>query len=295
MTLGQNIKKYRTQKGLSQTDLSEKLNVTYQAVSRWENDQVEPSVDTLRKMSSIFECSIDDLLSVTDNNTPEETKQEEAPTVHYVYQETKAQLALCHDCNKPIYNTEDIHRMKVVTRHAGRGHAAETREDIVCTSCYNKRVKAAQEKMQREEDEYKASLRKRRIHSFIWPLIAVVTTTIIGIVLLNKGQHDAGLGLLIGGGLLYFWLSCVILNNNCVADVFFAIASWSIKLPGVIFTLDLNGLFFLIAVKVLGAILSFIVSALAIIFGFIISAAIGVFVYPFALGKNIKAVPDQLN
>ena len=295
MTLGQNIKKYRTQKGLSQNDLSEKLNVTYQAVSRWENDQVEPSVDALRKMSSIFGCSIDDLLSVTDDVTPKETKEQETPTVHYVYQETKAQLALCHDCNKPIYTSEDIHRMKVVTRPAGRGHSAETREDIVCTSCYNKRVKAAQDKMKREQDEYIHSLKVRRIHSFIWPLLALAITVIVGIVLINKGQKDAGIYTLVGGGLFYFWLADVILYNNCVGDVFISIATWSIKLPGVIFTLDLDGIFFLIFVKVLGAILSFIVSVLATIFGFIISAAIGVFIYPFALGKNIKGTPDQLN
>ena len=61
MTLGSKIKELRNANGLTQKDLSEKLNVTPQAVSRWESDEVEPSVDTIRQMATIFNVTIDEL------------------------------------------------------------------------------------------------------------------------------------------------------------------------------------------------------------------------------------------
>ena len=50
MNIGSKIKEYRTKKGLTQKELAENLNVTFQAVSRWENGEVEPSIDTIRKI-----------------------------------------------------------------------------------------------------------------------------------------------------------------------------------------------------------------------------------------------------
>ena len=59
--IGENIKKLRASKGWTQKELAEKLFVTAQAVSRWENNEVEPSATTLYEMSKIFEVSIDEL------------------------------------------------------------------------------------------------------------------------------------------------------------------------------------------------------------------------------------------
>ena len=63
MTLGQKIKKLRTDKGITQKDLADKLHVTFQTVSKWEKDENEPDVSTIKELSKIFECSIDNLLS----------------------------------------------------------------------------------------------------------------------------------------------------------------------------------------------------------------------------------------
>ena len=68
------------------------------------------------------------------------------------------------------------------------------------------------------------------------------------------------------------------------------ISTWSIKLPGVIFTLDLDGIFFLIAVKILGALLSLAVTIFCVIFATALGFALSIFVYPFALIKNIKGI-----
>lgn len=52
----------RKQKGLSQDDLAEKVFVTRQAVSRWENGETTPNVDTLKLLSKLYDVSINTLL-----------------------------------------------------------------------------------------------------------------------------------------------------------------------------------------------------------------------------------------
>ena len=52
----------RTKKGLSQDALAEKIFVTRQAVSRWENGETIPNTDTLKLLSKLYDVSINTLL-----------------------------------------------------------------------------------------------------------------------------------------------------------------------------------------------------------------------------------------
>ena len=52
----------RTKKGLSQEALAEKVSVTRQAVSRWENGETTPNPETLKRLSVLFDVSINTLL-----------------------------------------------------------------------------------------------------------------------------------------------------------------------------------------------------------------------------------------
>ena len=52
----------RTEKGLSQEELAEKVFVTRQAVSRWENGETVPNTETLKLLSRLFDVSINTLL-----------------------------------------------------------------------------------------------------------------------------------------------------------------------------------------------------------------------------------------
>ena len=56
------IYKLRTNMGLSQDDLAEKVFVTRQAVSRWENGETVPNTETLKLLSRLFNVSINTLL-----------------------------------------------------------------------------------------------------------------------------------------------------------------------------------------------------------------------------------------
>ena len=52
----------RTQKGLTQEELAEKVYVTRQAVSRWENGETVPNTETLKVLSKFYGVSINTLL-----------------------------------------------------------------------------------------------------------------------------------------------------------------------------------------------------------------------------------------
>lgn len=56
------ILELRNKKGLSQEELAEKVFVTRQAVSRWENGETVPNTETLKLLSDLFEVSINTLL-----------------------------------------------------------------------------------------------------------------------------------------------------------------------------------------------------------------------------------------
>ena len=62
MELNEQIKKYRTEMNLSQEELAEKIYVTRQSVSNWENGKTYPDIHSLLLLSSLFGISLDQLV-----------------------------------------------------------------------------------------------------------------------------------------------------------------------------------------------------------------------------------------
>ena len=62
-TLGTRIAALRKEKGLTQEELAEKLGVSSQAVSKWENDLSCPDIMLLPSLAKIFDTTVDELLS----------------------------------------------------------------------------------------------------------------------------------------------------------------------------------------------------------------------------------------
>lgn len=56
------IKYQRQRNGLSQGDLAKKINVSRSTVACWETNKAMPRIGTLKKISKVFKCKIDDLL-----------------------------------------------------------------------------------------------------------------------------------------------------------------------------------------------------------------------------------------
>ena len=62
-TIGEIISSLRKEKGMTQSDLAEKMNVTDKAVSKWERNLSCPDVNTIPKLAEILGISVDELLN----------------------------------------------------------------------------------------------------------------------------------------------------------------------------------------------------------------------------------------
>jgi transcriptional regulator with XRE-family HTH domain len=293
MGIGSKIKEYRIKSGLTQKDLADQLHITYQAVSRWENDDAEPSFDMLREMCRIFNCSTDDLFEISK---PEKEEIEEQPQIieRVIIKEAeqKPVLGVCEKCNKVIHDISDLFRVTDSIRvRSGRSYRLENVQRILCGECNELRI-AEEEKIedQRKRKELD-SLRKRRIHSFVWPTILAVMFLIFSIYAFSKGSASSGVWWIVFAILGYTFLATIILNNTFITDMWLEVASWGfVRMPGIIFSLSFDGLAFLIATKILFFLLGILLAFLAAAFATILAMSLSIFVYPFALSRNMKGV-----
>lgn len=79
MTLGENLKRLRTEKGLSQEEVAGQLFLSRQTVSKWENNQAEPGVENLKALAKLYGVSLDQLLLAESTGAPEDTPRQEEP------------------------------------------------------------------------------------------------------------------------------------------------------------------------------------------------------------------------
>lgn len=64
--LGEQIKELRLARNMNQVELAHRLGVSKQSVSNWENNNILPSIDVLKKIALFFSCSTDYLLELNN-------------------------------------------------------------------------------------------------------------------------------------------------------------------------------------------------------------------------------------
>ena len=276
---GKKIAELRAANKMTQAELGALLNVTSQAVSKWENGLSEPDIESIRKICQIFNITFDEFFGA-------EPKQENAEAAGQQTPEnaTGVVLAYCDVCDKPLYNPKE-YQVSIVD---GVQHTT-------CLECIPKKEamkrqardeRLARERKRRQDDE-KHELKK----GLLWGIVGGVGLAVlmlVGGIFAEQGTTAIIVATVLGlyGG--YAMLTQFIWVNS-VWDVF-GFFLRTLKLPGVIFTLSLDGILFLIFVKILGAILSAIVSVLLFIVGFIVTWIYAMIIFPFALIKEIKDV-----
>lgn len=77
MELGKQIKKYRNEFDISQDELAEKVYVSRQTISNWENDKNYPDINSLLRLSEVFHVSIDILIRGDIEEIKAEISQED--------------------------------------------------------------------------------------------------------------------------------------------------------------------------------------------------------------------------
>lgn len=295
MTLGQKLKKLRTEKNLTQKDLADSLHVTFQTISKWESDTNEPDVATLKELSKIYECSLDYLLS-EDENMEENSKQtqENATTVVTPVQPVnstpiinniKMSTHMCARCGKQIPEddvvSQDITKSKRVGRHHKRVVVGKNYYHTNCLIEINKNKENAK--------NLRNNHNKKVI--FIWSIVAGVVAlgASLAAFLCNTQYVHPALGVLYSVLISYGFFSLIycVLSASYIADFVVWCLSASIKFPGLIFSWDIDGIVWVICMKVLFAIISFLFGLFAAMFGIGVGALLSAISFPFVLIKNI--------
>ena len=69
MAFKDEFKKYRELRELTQEDIADAIGISRQSVSKWENGNSEPDIETIKQLALMFDCSTDQLLGFVSNET----------------------------------------------------------------------------------------------------------------------------------------------------------------------------------------------------------------------------------
>ena len=278
--ISEKIRELRKKNGMTQGELAEALFVSPQAVSKWEKGESEPSMQTIEGLSNIFHVSIDELFG-------RETQEKEPPKTEYVYKEAPVVLGVCEECNKPIFDANELVRKSTWIR-SGRSSSVE-HQHIFCRTCDEKKKKRAY------DNAVSAGLTRRK-RSYWWSglISGALFLIVLWYCIAQQVPVGATIGALVVSALFFPFLSCLFLDNNFIGDMVYGISRWGfVTFPGIIFSLDLDGIIWLLTVKLLFWILGIILAIASTLLALAVGLIVSVFVYPFALAKNYRSPEYQ--
>lgn len=277
MTFGQKIKHLRTKSDLTQKELAEKMNVTFQTISKWESDTNEPDIESIRRLSNIFGCSIEYLFS--------EEIEEEPKAQEKVAEETKEAK------EEPVIKPEE--KKEEQKGEPSAPPVEEKKESVISVEEKKEEIKETKPVQRILIDKGKKTFSQREDHKvLIWSIVACVVSFIISFVcfIVYRAAVPTVWVVLSPFIISYAVLADVycIFSDTYISDVFVSVATKSIKFPGLIFSWSIDGLMWLIGMKILFAILGFFVSLAIISLAVFISAFLAIFSFIPILIKNSK-------
>lgn len=307
---GSVISLLRKRADMTQAELGEKLNVSSQAVSKWENDLSQPDFDTIKKMCSLFEISVDDFSAMVDGK-PLPTKQEQVasptPTPEPMpVVDPDPMIGICKDCGNSIYKRNKATKPtcsfkyekqeRTSSHRGGTSHYTTTvptythGSDLVCESCNN--IRLADKKVFEERQARNAKLsdpdvsRNKCIFTLILGIILGVALCVFGLVEKKELWY---VSVLSGYGLFAF---VSLLGHSCVTTAIMEGGlSHSTSLPGIIFSLDIDGIVFMLVYKfIIAPLACFFIWLLFVIGAFFLAMFVAMFVWPFKVHTIINDI-----
>ncbi len=296
MTLGKKLSNYRKLAGLTQQQLGEKLNISPQAISKWEHDLAEPDLSTLRALSKLYNISIVELIEqeneislpvlqesqgIDEEELKEEIKEDIKEEVKEgIKEEIQEIIGFCKCCG-----------IRVTKENLG-----EKSPVILCQSCKEKRDTDIRVQKENEEHEKRVKrerniernsrrLRNSMIVSGIIGGLFLILMTYLSIL---TGEISGFLIGLVGGYIIFTYIACMF--YDCfVKDLFINWMTKSFRFPGLIFSFDLDGIIWLIGMKLLFWILGALLGFLSALIGIAIGMICAPFAFPFIMLKMRKA------
>ena len=279
---GTKIAELRAANKMTQAQLGEQLNVTSQAVSKWENGLSEPDIESIKKICEIFHISFDEFFGAEPKQETEQENLQPQQTAQESVEPPAVVLAYCDTCDKPLYNPKEYQ----VTIEDGVQHTT-------CLECVPKKAEAKQQAAEQARVRQRNAEKQSNWHDLrkgmLWGILGGVGLAVLALIGGITSQQDAWLIAVVTilGAYGGFAMLTQLIWTNSVWDVFCFFLK-TVKWPGVIFTLDLEGIFFLIFVKILFAILGAIIGVLLFILGFFVTWIYAMIIFPFALIKELR-------
>ncbi len=287
MTLGKKLSFYRKNYGITQAELAERLNLSAQAISKWENDSSQPDFENLIKLARLYKVTTDELLGLGAPKEQPPQQVDPAPVIE----------ASITKIEEQIKNEAPIGYCKSCGIAVKEDNLAQKEPVILCKKCKKKiedekiaAAKSANEKRERERQKEilrheceMDSMRRHRNKSLIWAAVAALPLLIYCIVGLFQDMKAASIIALLVLDVLVYTFVAVMFYDTFVKDAVIYMLTSSVNWPGLIFTFDLDGLLWLIGMKILFAVLGFIIGILAAILGLAFGLLVSPFVFVFIL------------
>lgn len=190
-------------------------------------------------------------------------------------------MAMCNLCGQPIYVGD-----QTVEHHKGRLHS--DRVHVQCEEKYRK---------DQFEARQKKGIRQRK-SAFIWSSVVSILVLVITLVsayfylegMNQTSSYGAAVGINIAIAVLMFcFVFCLVINNNYMNEFFVdGISLFFVRMPGVVFSFDLDGFIGAIVIKICLFIIGFVIVAFGFVFMLGICLALSIFTFPYALRKSLN-------
>lgn len=149
MFFSDNLKNLRLNAGLKQKELANLLNVSQQAIAKWETGKSEPNISTLKDIAAVFKCSVEYLLDTNEQNNLNEVSQETIRDSH-----TLSMLSFEKMCSTLDENTLDkIHSILYSLRKIQNNSAIYMSDKQFLFSCITEIV----ERTERYFDDFRSA------------------------------------------------------------------------------------------------------------------------------------------
>ena len=288
MTLGQKLSTYRKLAGLTQQQLGEQLSISAQAVSKWENDQTEPDLATMRTLAGIYRVSLDEMLDPDSipHSAAEADAAEQASAESANATEAKPPIGFCKECGITV-TEENLGEMEPVILCA---KCLQAKKEAAAKAAAEAKRMAAKKKAAAAAvcAERKKRYKKHIVRSIV--IAALVTALFLLVMITVMVDEFSGAMLavtIVGAYVVFAFVWC--LRYDCVVqNVVLDWMSKSIRWPGLIFTFDIDGCLWLIGMKLLFWALGLLFGVITGMIGGTIGLVCAPFVFPFLVRKVAK-------
>jgi len=259
---GNVIAKYRKSLNLTQKQLAEKLYVSPQAVSKWEKNQSQPELATIKTLADLFNITLDQFFEEGEKDSAtDQTRHENT----------------CIVCLNPFDQTNMV----------------DTEDGRMCEACHSE-LASETEALEKAKLDKPTVTKFKNLNGIIPYYIGWGSGVVLLVVMLlaYTSSSELGLGAYILTSIIVALFGMTFITqmflDSWLRDFLFEFVGKSFRMPGIIFELSIDGVIKLIIIKVIFGIITFLISGAVFLLGLALSFAISPITYSIDLVTRLR-------